>query len=213
MRTLFFLCCLLLFVVAVSKAQTVVQIKTELAASKDPLGYVKFKIKKTYKVDTVSIVSTSSFVNFGDSIAYYGQVGNVYGPFKSKNGKSYLLEILGKASNTFYHVAHILLDTTTFQKKFVNALADTIISKIESGRATFEEMAITYSSDNTSGSKGGDLGWFCRGVMLPQLDVAIQSHKKGDVFKVWTNMGLHVVTVKDNPKKDTGFALMLRVLL
>jgi hypothetical protein len=49
--------------------------------------------------------------------------------------------------------------------------------------------------------------------MLPQLDAAIQTHKKGDVFKVWTSMGLHVVTLKDNPKKDTGYALMLRVLL
>jgi parvulin-like peptidyl-prolyl isomerase len=213
MRFSLLLFCLAIFVTTVSKAQTIDQIKTELAASKDPLGYVKFKIKKTYKVDTVSIVSTNSFINFGDSLAYYGKVGNVYGPFRSKTGQKYLLEILGKASNTFYHVAHILLDTSTFQKKFVNALADSIIAKIESGRATFEEMAVTYSSDNTSGSKGGELGWFCRGVMLPQLDAAIQMHKKGDIFKVWTKMGLHVVTLKDNPKKDTGYALMLRVLL
>jgi parvulin-like peptidyl-prolyl isomerase len=213
MRFLFCFICFGLFVTTVSKAQTIAQIKTELAASKDPLGYVKFKIKKQYKVDTVNIVSTNSFVNFGDSLAYFGEVGNVYGPFKGKNRQKYLLEILGKASNTFYHVAHILLDTSTFQKKFVNALADSIIYKIKSGQSTFEEMAITYSSDNTSGSKGGELGWFSRGVMLPQLDAAIQMHKKGDVFKVWTSMGLHVVTLKDNPKKDTGYALMLRVLL
>lgn len=216
MRCFLLFCWFMLFVTIVSKAQTaetIEQIKKELSASKDPLGYVKFKLKKTYKVDTVSIESTSSFVNFGDSLAYYGSVGDVYGPFKSKTGQKYLLEILGKASNTFYHVAHILLDTATFQKKFANALADTIIYKINSGQATFQEMAITYSSDNVSGSKGGDLGWFCRGVMLPQLDIAIQTHKKGDVFKVWTTMGLHIVTVKDNPRKDTGFALMLRVLL
>ena len=212
MRCLFFLFCFVAGT-AVSKAQTIAQIKTELAASKDPLGYVKFKIKKTYKVDTVSIVSTNSFVNFGNSLAYFGKVGGVYGPFTSKDGKKYLLEILGKASNTFYHVAHILLDTSTFQKKFVSDLADSIMDKIQSGRSSFEDMAVTYSSDNTSGSKGGDLGWFCRGVMLPQLDVAIQTHKKGHVFKVWTTMGLHIVTVKDNPKKDTGYALMLRVLL
>jgi parvulin-like peptidyl-prolyl isomerase len=209
---LFFFGCAF-FTLSICKGQSIEQIKKELSASNDPLGYVKFKLKKTYKVDTVTIVSTSSFVSFGDSLAYFGKVGNVYGPFKAKNGKQYLLEILGKSSNTFYHVAHILLDTATFQKKFVNALADTIIQKIRSGRRTFEEMASTYSSDNTSGSKGGDLGWFCRGVMLPQLDAAIQSHKKGDVFKVWTSMGLHIVTVKDNPNKDTGYALMLRVLL
>jgi peptidyl-prolyl cis-trans isomerase D len=213
MRFLFSLFCFVLFATSVSKAQTIAQIKAELSASKDPFGYVKFKLKKAYKVDTVTIVSTNSFVNFGDSLGYYGKVGDVYGPFKAKTGQKYLLEIIGKATNTFYHVSHILLDTSTFQKKFVNALADTIIRKIESGQNTFQEMAITYSSDNTSGSKGGELGWFCRGVMLPQLDAAIQMHKKGDVFKVWTKMGLHIVTLIDNPKKDTGYALMLRVLL
>ncbi|HMG82447.1 MAG TPA: peptidylprolyl isomerase [Ferruginibacter sp.] len=213
MRFLLCIFCFVLFVTTTAKAQTIEQIKTELAASKDPLGYVKFKLKKTYKVDTVTIVSTNSFVNFGDSLAYFGKVGGVYGPFRSKDGRKYLLEILGKASNTFYHVYHILLDTSTFQKKFVNALADTIIAKIKSGQNTFGEMAVTYSSDNISGSKGGELGWFCRGVMLPQLDIAIQTHNKGDIFKVWTTMGLHIVTLKDNPRKDTGYALMLRVLL
>jgi hypothetical protein len=49
--------------------------------------------------------------------------------------------------------------------------------------------------------------------MLPQLDEAIASHKKGELFKVWTPAGLHIVTIKDNPKKDDGFALILRVIL
>ena len=74
-------------------------------------------------------------------------------------------------------------------------------------------MARTYSNDNVSSNKGGDLGWFIRGAMLPQLDAAIAAHKKGEIFKVWTAAGLHVVTINDNPKKDNGFALLLRVFL
>jgi hypothetical protein len=49
--------------------------------------------------------------------------------------------------------------------------------------------------------------------MLPQLDKEMVKHKKGDLFKVWSTSGLHIVTVADNPKEDTGYALLLRVIL
>jgi hypothetical protein len=37
--------------------------------------------------------------------------------------------------------------------------------------------------------------------------------KKGEVFKVWTRAGLHIIKKLDDPKQDTGFALMLQVFL
>ena len=190
--------------------QSLSQIKKELEATPDPLGYVKYKLKKKYKVDTVAIISTTSFVGLPDSLAYRGKTGKVYGPFK---GNNVLIKILAKVPNTFYHVSHIVLDTGIFKKAFADSLATNIINRILSGNSTFETLASTYSADPGSSSKGGDLGWFVRGVMLPQLDKAVAAHKKGDLFKVWTPAGLHIVTIKDNPKKDDGFALFLRVLL
>lgn len=190
--------------------QSLSQVKKELEATPDPLGYVKYKLKKKYKVDTVAIISTTSFVGFPDSLAYRGKTGKVYGPFK---GNKVLIKILAKVPNTFYHVSHIVLDTAIFKKAFADSLASKIINRILTGNSTFETMAGTYSSDPGTASKGGDLGWFVRGVMLPQLDKAVAAHKKGDLFKVWTPAGLHIVTIKDNPKKDDGFALFLRVLL
>ena len=190
--------------------QSLSQIKKELEATPDPLGYVKYKLKKKYKVDTVAILSTTSFAGLPDSLAYRGKTGKVYGPFK---GNNVLIKILAKVPNTFYHVSHIVLDTAIFKKAFADSLATKIINRILSGNSTFETMAGTYSADPGSASKGGDLGWFVRGVMLPQLDKAVAAHKKGDLFKVWTPAGLHIVTIIDNPKKDDGFALFLRVLL
>lgn len=190
--------------------QSLTQIKKELEATPDPLGYVKYKLKKKYKVDTVAIISTTSFIGLPDSLAYRGKTGKVYGPFK---GNNVLIKILAKVPNTFYHVSHIVLDTAIFKKEFADSLASTIVNRIQSGNSTFETMAGTYSADRGSSSRGGDLGWFVRGVMLPQLDKAVAVHKKGDLFKVWTPAGLHIVTIKDNPKKDDGFALFLRVLL
>lgn len=190
--------------------QSLTQIKKELEATPDPLGYVKYKLKKKYKVDTVAIISTTSFIGLPDSLAYRGKTGKVYGPFK---GNNVLIKILAKVPNTFYHVSHIVLDTAIFKKEFADSLATNIMNRILSGNSTFETMASTYSADRGSSSRGGDLGWFVRGVMLPQLDKAVAAHKKGDLFKVWTPAGLHIVTIKDNPKKDDGFALFLRVLL
>lgn len=191
-------------------AQTISQIKKVLDTTQDPIGYVKYKLKKKYRIDTVTIVSSNSFVGLADSLAYKGKVGKVYGPFKNAN---YLVKILAKIPNTFYHVSHILIDTAVFKVKFADSLADKIISRVKSDSSSFQSMARTYSADASSMVKGGDLGWFIRGVMLPQLDKAIASHKKGDIFKVWTPAGLHVVTITDNPKKDHGFALLLRVIL
>ena len=190
--------------------QSVAQIKKVLDTTKDPIGYVKYVLKKKYKIDTVAVMCSTSFLGLADSLAYNGKLDKVYGPWK---GSNYLIKILAKVPNTFYHVSHILLDTSLFKKNFADTLSTNIISKIKIGKNSFAEMATTYSADRGSAAKGGDLGWFVRGAMLPQLDQAIAAHKKGDIFKVWTAAGLHVVTITDNPKKDNGFALLLRLIL
>ena len=190
--------------------QTVDQMKKVLDTTHDPIGYVKYRLKKKYKIDTVEVMSSTSFLGLADSLAYKGKVGKVYGPWK---GANYLIKVLAKVPNTFYHVSHILLDTVLFKKNFADSLSTNIINKIQNGTNTFEEMAGTYSADRGSALKGGDLGWFVRGAMLQQLDEAIAAHKKGEIFKVWTSAGLHIVTITDSPKKDNGFALLLRVIL
>lgn len=190
--------------------QTVAEMKKVLDTTSDPIGYVKYRLKKKYKIDTVAVMSSTSFLGLADSLAYKGKVGKVYGPWK---GANYLIKVLAKVPNTYYHVSHILLDTTLFKKNFADSMSTSIINKIQAGTSSFSDMAATYSADRGSSSNGGDLGWFVRGAMLQQLDAAIAAHKKGDIFKVWTPAGLHIVTVKDNPKKDVGFALLLRVIL
>ena len=145
-----------------------------------------------------------------DSLAYHGKVGKTYGPFKREN---ILVKILMKAPNTFYHIKHILIDTSVFDKAFAGSLADSIMWKIKNGTSTFASQASIYSADYESAAKGGDLGWFIKGVMLPQLDKEMVKHKKGDLFKVWSTSGLHIVSIADNPKEDTGYALLLRVIL
>lgn len=196
--------------VMAGKSQTVAQIKKILDTTSNPVGFVKYVLKKKYFIDTVAVLSTNSFLGKADSLAYNGKTGKTYGPFK---GENILVKILVKVPNTFYHVNHIVLDTSTFTARYAEQLSVDIINKIVAGTASFASMASTYSSDYLSAKKGGDLGWFVRGVMLPQLDEALTTHKKGELFTVWTEAGLHIVKIADLPKKDTGYALLLRVIL
>jgi hypothetical protein len=194
---------------ASSQKLTLAQIKKIMDTTSSPVGFAVY-LKKKYFIDTIAVLSTKSFLGKADSLAYHGKVGKTYGPFK---GENILVKILMKAPNTFYHVQHILLDTSLFKVNFADSLSDRIVLKINNGVSSFASMAGTYSADPSSAAKGGDLGWFVRGVMLPQLDEAIATHKKGELFKVWTQAGLHIVRIADNPKKDNGYALMLRMLL
>jgi hypothetical protein len=206
------LICLFLFTgfIFSAKSQTIAQIKKILDTTQNPIGFVKYILKKKYYIDTVTVVSTKQFMGKADSLAYHGKVGKTYGPFKKEN---ILVKILVKAPNTFYHIKHILIDTAVFEKSFAESLAGNIMWKIENKTSTFSEQASIYSADYESSAKGGDLGWFIQGVMLPQLDKEMVKHKKGDLFTVWSPSGLHIVTVADNPKEDTGYALLLRVIL
>jgi hypothetical protein len=193
-----------------AKGQTIAQIKKVLDTTSDPIGFVKYVLKKKYFIDSITVISTAQFLGKADSLAYHGKVGKTYGPFKKEN---ILVKVLAKAPNTFYHVSHILLDTSVFVPGFAESLADTIMAKIRSGASTFAAQASIYSGDYASASKGGDLGWFIKGVMLPQLDKELVKRKKGELFKVWSPAGLHIVSITDNPKEDTGYALLLRVIL
>lgn len=209
MKKIFFLFLFCAFILS-AKSQSVAQIKKILDTTTNPVAYVKYVLKKKFYIDSVIVYSTEQFLGKSDSLAYNGKVGKVYGPFKKDN---ILVKILMKAPNTFYHIKHILLDTAIFDKSFAESLADTIISKINNGSTTFAAQASIYSADYQSAAKGGDLGWFIKGVMLPQLDKEMIKHKKGDLFKVWSTLGLHIVSIADNPKEDTGYALLLRVIL
>lgn len=209
MKKILSLCLFIGFLIS-TKAQSISQIKKELETTPDPIGFVKYKLKKKYKIDSIVVVTTSNFMGLADSLTYHGKVGKVYGPFKNAN---YLIKVLFKAPNTFYHVQHIVLDTAVYRSKFAESLADSIINKINNKSETFAKMASVYSADYQSAPKGGDLGWFVKGIMLPQLDKELTKRKKGELFKVWTEAGLHVVRIVDNPKKDTGYGLLLRVIL
>lgn len=184
------------------------RLKAGLEAAQNPIEFLKSK-KKKYRIDTVFITSNVQFATPLDSLAYHGQVRKAYGPFP---GDSVLLQVIGKAPNMFYHAQQIFLDTSKMRKEVAVKLADTIIARIKRKEKGFGDMARVYSMDG-SGPNEGELGWRARGTLIPQLESAILKHKKGELFKTYSPYGLHIIYMKDSPRQDVGFVLLLRVFL
>lgn len=79
----------------------------------------------------------------------------------------------------------------------LRARAEEVLKKIEEG-ADFSEMAAKYGSDSTA-QRGGDLGWFGKGDMVPQFETAAFALKKGELSKelVETQFGYHILKTDD----------------
>jgi peptidyl-prolyl cis-trans isomerase D len=77
------------------------------------------------------------------------------------------------------------------------ARADSLKKLIESGKGTFATLAPVFSVDKASGAKGGELGTFGRGAMVPAFDKAVFEGKKGEIKIVTTQFGVHLVEIED----------------
>ena len=89
-------------------------------------------------------------------------------------------------------VRHILIPGDDAAK----AKADDVYRQVTSG-GDFDALAKQYSSDTGSAAKGGDLGWFGRGVMVPEFEQAAFGAKPGEtVGPVKTQFGWHILRVE-----------------
>jgi PPIC-type PPIASE domain/SurA N-terminal domain len=75
--------------------------------------------------------------------------------------------------------------------------AQMILDKVKKGE-NFSDLAKKYGEDGTAQS-GGDLGWFAKGVMVPQFEAAVFALKKGELSQalVETPFGFHIVRADD----------------
>ncbi len=75
--------------------------------------------------------------------------------------------------------------------------AESLLARLEKGES-FEKLAKEASDDPGSASKGGDLGFFSRGVMTPEFDtVAFSLEKGGRSGIVKSAFGFHIIEVTD----------------
>jgi len=75
------------------------------------------------------------------------------------------------------------------------ATANTVRQRLLNGE-DFAKVAAEVSTDTGTKDKGGDLGWFARGVMVPEFDTAAFSLKVGEISQpVKSQFGYHIIQV------------------
>jgi len=84
------------------------------------------------------------------------------------------------------HARHILLGS---EKE-----AWQVLKKLRRNRALFEKLAASHSLDSNNKSRGGNLNWFPRGMMVKAFDdVAFSLKKNGLSRPVKTKFGWHII--------------------
>ncbi len=100
----------------------------------------------------------------------------------------------GPTSVEQVHASHILVATKETGQEALDKLAK--------GEA-FADLAAQYSTDTGSKDKGGDLGWFPRGAMVPEFDQAAFALEPGKVSQlVQTEFGYHIILVQEKAVRE-----------
>jgi peptidyl-prolyl cis-trans isomerase SurA len=142
--------------------------------------------------------------------------GQVAKPVKSPNG-FHILKLVGKRSAASQiaakslgiapvqqtHARHILIRVNEVMSEAqAKARLEDIRQRILTGKATFEDMARTYSADG-SASKGGDLGEVFPGDTVPEFERAMNALPVNGISEpVETQFGVHLIQVLSRNTQD-----------
>ena len=95
---------------------------------------------------------------------------------------------------------HILIKTqgkSDAEKKQALQKAQDLLKQLKAG-GDFSQLAQKNSDDTSNAPKGGDLGWFVRGQMVPEFDKAAFAMKPGELSDiVTTEFGYHIIKVDE----------------
>jgi peptidylprolyl isomerase/peptidyl-prolyl cis-trans isomerase D len=131
-----------------------------------------------------------------DSVYANPEPGRIVGPVFG-GGQAHLIKIRDTrpAETQYAHARHILLKTDQADSEMMSRL-QALRDSIESGAASFAEMARRYSDDQ-SAAEGGDLGWFAEGSMVDAFGDAVFGAEPGAlVGPIRSEFGYHLVRVE-----------------
>ncbi len=105
--------------------------------------------------------------------------------------------------------SHILIGFSGQDKETAKAKALDILAQVKKNPKNFEELAIKYSQDTGSATKGGDLGSFGRGAMVKPFEDAVFGMKVNQISDlVESEFGYHIIKLNGVTGQATSFDLM-----
>ena len=132
--------------------------------------------------------------------------GLIVGPIVS-DGAVHLVKVTDTrtAEDINVRARHILV-TTQGKETEARELVSNIQQRLRAGE-NFGELARQYSEDPGSGRKGGDLGWFGPGTMVPSFQDAAFGARVGEVVgPVESSFGFHLIEVTHRSETEVQIA-------
>lgn len=137
------------------------------------------------KKDALPAVIADSMMNL--------PIGSIVGPYEDQ-GAWQIAKIMGrKVIPDSVKARHILLrDASPANEQRI----DSLMALLNAGTVSFDTLAIQNSQDQGSAVKGGDLGYFAEGAMVPEFNaVCFYEAEQGKYYKVATQFGWHLIQV------------------
>lgn len=133
-----------------------------------------------------------------DSLLFSANEGDVVGPYFNRANYK-ISKVVSKGNVPEVQARHILLQGGEDEMEYLKEKADSI-KKVIKRNNNFAEMATDFSKDPGSAAKGGDLGWFGKGKMVPPFEEACFNGNVGDMPIVQSQFGVHLIEITD--KRD-----------
>jgi len=133
-----------------------------------------------------------------EEAAYNTPVGELSDIIRTKYGFHFLQVVDRRDARGEIQVAHIMIRVADVNNKTMTQSAkaeiDAVAGFLNSGES-FESLALKYSDDTSSGSKGGVLAWFGAGKMVEEFeDAAFNLENNGDIsLPFLSSYGWHIV--------------------
>jgi peptidyl-prolyl cis-trans isomerase D len=142
------------------------------------------QVKAEYVVLDADAAAAQISVSDDDVKSYYEQ-----------NMKRYSIDEQRRAS-------HILItankDASDAEKQAAKAKAEDLLAQVRKNPAEFAKLAKQHSQDPGSAERGGDLGFFGKGMMVKPFEDAAYKLKQGEISDlVQSEFGYHIIQVTD----------------
>jgi peptidyl-prolyl cis-trans isomerase D len=137
--------------------------------------------------------------------------GAVVGPYIENSSFLMVKVIEHRQMADSVKAQHILIQPSqSMDDSAAHKLADSLKLAIESG-ANFDTLAAKFSVDKQNNMKGGDLGYFAYGSMVPEFNEFAFMGKTGDMKVLKTQFGYHIARINDQKDFETATKLAIVV--
>ncbi len=131
-----------------------------------------------------------------DSLIFGAEIGAVFGPYEWRN-QLHISKVTNRVTTAdSVEARHILFTWAEKDSAVVRERADSLFAEAKKGR-DFAKLAENFSEDFGSSNKGGELGWFGRGRMVPPFETAAFQTGKGEFVVVESQYGVHIINITD----------------